>query len=96
MESAQEVIDRIINILETKVLDLNVDKTNYLVMGPKTACKKLKEELMEKPLTVYNKPLKEVNTIKYLGECISFSLEESVHQTLIKRIGIAKKSSFEI
>ena len=95
-ESAQEVIDRIENLLETKVLDLNVDKTSYMVMGSKSARTKLRAELSKKPLKVYNKEMQEVNTVKYLGEYLCPSLEESVHQTIVKRIGIAKKSIFEI
>ena len=38
----------------------------------------------------------ESEEIKYLGEIITNSLEESIHKTAMKRIGIAKQAVYEI
>ena len=34
--------------------------------------------------------------MKYLGDYISHSLEESVHQTVMRRLGVAKQAIYEI
>ena len=38
----------------------------------------------------------EVKVTKYLGDCLAPSLEDSVHQTVLKRIGLANHSIYEI
>ena len=96
VESAQDGNDRIVHLLESKLLDLNLDKTNYLVIGSRKQSKKLKKELENKPLTISGHPMKEVKTLKYLGDNLCSTIEESIHQTVLKRIGIAKKSISEI
>ena len=40
--------------------------------------------------------MQEGTTIKYLGDYLGSNLEESVHQTVLKRLGIAKKSITDI
>ena len=40
--------------------------------------------------------LKEREEIKYLGDLITNSLEESIHRTVMRRIGIAKQAVYEI
>ena len=40
--------------------------------------------------------MKEGETIKYLGDSLSSTLEESVHQTVLKRVGIVKKTIIDI
>ena len=40
--------------------------------------------------------MKEVKQAKFLGEYFSCNLEDSIHQTVLKRIGSAKQSIFEI
>ena len=34
--------------------------------------------------------------LKYLGDYLTFDLEDSVHQTVTKRIGVAKKTILDI
>ena len=65
-------------------------------MGSTKSTKIIKEDLKKNALKIYNEPMKEVKNLKYLGDVICSSPEESIHQTLIKRIGIAKKAIFEI
>ena len=38
----------------------------------------------------------EVKVLKYLGEFLSFSSEESVHQTVLNRVKVATQSIYEI
>ena len=40
--------------------------------------------------------MKETKTLKYLGDSLSFSLEESAHQTVMKRVGIVKQTILDI
>ena len=40
--------------------------------------------------------MKEVKVMKHLGDYISFTSEDSVQQTVLKRIGIARQSISEI
>ena len=40
--------------------------------------------------------MKEVKVMKFLGDYICNSIEDSVHQTVSKRIGIAKQAVYEI
>ena len=96
IESAQDANRRIVNMVESKLLDLNLDKTNYLIMGSKKARKKLVTDLQKTPLTIYDQPMKEAKTLKYLGDHFSYNLEESVHLTVTKRIAVAKQAIYEI
>ena len=68
----------------------------YIVMGNKKARKSLKAQLEKSPLTLCNKKMKEVKVLKYLGDLLSFSLKESVHHTMIKRVAVAKLAIYEI
>ena len=56
----------------------------------------LKEELNTNPLFLCGEPMKEVKAIKYLGDWILFDLKESVHQTVLKRLGVARQSMYEL
>ena len=65
-------------------------------MGNKKARKELHSQIEKSPITLCDKNMKEVNVLKYLGDYLSFSLEDSVHQTVIKRAAVAKMSLLEI
>ena len=65
-------------------------------MGSNKVTKRIRKDLEDNPLKVYNEPMKQVTQLKYLGETICSTPEESIHQTLLKRIALAKKSIFEI
>ena len=95
-KSAQDANDRIVDLVESKLLDLNVDKTNYLVVGNKKARRKLDADMKKSPLTIYDQPMKETKAIKYLGDYLTSNLEDSVHYTVSKRIGIAKLAVYDI
>ena len=40
--------------------------------------------------------MEETNSLKYLGDFISHDLEDSVHQTVLKRAGVVRKTIIDI
>ena len=96
VKAAQEANDKIEDLLESKLLDLNLDKSNFILIGSKKARKNLHQQITNNPLILCNNPMKEVKLLKFLGDYLSFSLEDSVHQTVMKRLGVAKQAIFEI
>ena len=88
------------NLLEEmigkKSLEFNLDKSAFMVMGNKKARKVIKSQLEKTLFIICGDRMKEVNILKYLGDFLGQSLEESVHQTVLQRIGLAKHSIYEI
>ena len=72
-------------VVGKKGLEFNYEKSMFLVMGNKKTRAKLQEEIRKTPIKLSNQNMKEVTVMKYLGEQISFNLEESVKQTVTKR-----------
>ena len=58
------------NVMETKLLDFNLDKSCYIIVGNNDAKAKMKEQFKATPLTLSGKPMKEVDNEKYLGDYI--------------------------
>ena len=83
-------------MLESKLLNINHDKSNFLIIGAKKARDKLKEEAERNPLKLGLHKLKEVEEIKFLGDYLCNSLGEAVHKTVMKRLGMAKQAIYEI
>ena len=72
--------------METKLLNFNLDKSCYLVVGEETEQKKIRKELKETPLTLSGGLMKEVEEEKYLGDYISAKgLGDSTLITITKR-----------
>merc|ERR1711954_499530 len=67
VEKAQEDIDRMTELMESKLLDLNSDKCCFLLAGHKRGKKRLQKKIDECPLMLYGSPMKQVATEKYLG-----------------------------
>ena len=67
-----------------------------MIMGSKKSMNKMKKKLDKKPLTLCNQPMEEVYSLKCLCDFLCPSLEESVHMTVLKRVGLAKRSIYEI
>ena len=82
--SAQYANHLLEQIKGRKGLEFNIEKCMYLIMGSKKARKTLKSKLERSPLTLCEENMKEVKVLRYLGDEISFNLEESVHQAVIK------------
>ena len=83
-------------VIGEKSLEFNTDKSCFMLMGNKSARKKLQKQLQQTPLALCEQPMKEVKVLKYLGEFLSVDLAESVHQTVIKRASIVKQTIYEI
>ena len=80
----------------SKALLLNLQKSAYMIIGGKKERKKLLTQLQNNPLMLCGQRMTEVKVMKYLGDYVSVSNEESVHETIVKRLGIAKQSISEI
>ena len=84
-------------VMETKLLDFNIDKSCYLVIGPKAGQNKIREHFKETPLTLSGQPMKEANEEKYLGDYISSEgLARSTMITIKKRYDKVKTAVREI
>ena len=84
------------DLFNQKSLSFNLSKSQFLIMGSRKARKKISDELKNNPIKLCGENMKEAKALKYLGEFLSYDLEDSVHQTVIRRIGIAKRTIFEI
>ena len=84
------------NSLTKKLLSFNHSKSEFLVMGSRSARKKIKNELNKNPIILCGEKMRETNSLKYLGDYLGFDLETSVYQTIVKRVGIVKQTTIEI
>ena len=76
------------SVVETMLLDFNLDKSCYIVMGNEKAKKSLNMELEENPLMLCGQIIKNVHMEKYLGNMIcSGGSSLSVQATVMKRKG---------
>ena len=90
--AAQMGNDRLEALAETKLLSYNMTKTSINILG----AKKAREDLIKNPPTIYGEKVKIVEQESYLGDELGFNASESISLTLKKRLGLAKKSIFEI
>ena len=56
----------------------------------------LRKDVNKNPITLLGETQTETVMFKYLGDYVSFSLEESVHQTIVKRTNVTKVTIYEI
>ena len=96
IDDAQKSNDLMVELLETKPLTLNQDKSKFLLAGDKKKRQKLKEEIEKKPLTLGKTIMKGTLEEKYLGIWLSGSVSESVVATVSHRLGIASRAIHEI
>ena len=83
--------------METKLLDFNLDKSCYIIMGSNDNKKKIENDLEVSPLTLCGEPMKTVPAEKYLGDMISCNgLAASVEATVAKRRGQVFSNILEI
>ena len=94
--SAQEANKRVEKMVHSKQLSLNKEKSTYMVFGNQKARKKLNKQIKDDPIMLDGKVMVEAKQIKYLGDFLTNDLSDSVHQTVMKRIGLAKKTILEI
>ena len=96
IDSAQEANKRIEEVVEKKLLTLNLKKSTYTVIGNKAKEKKMLMDIQERPLKLSGQEMKYSKSLKYLGEWLKSTCSESVQETVNKRVGIVTKSIFEI
>ena len=56
IDDAQAGLTKLKQVAESKLLNYNLKKTTFVVVGDATAKKKLEEQLKKKPLMFYNTP----------------------------------------
>ena len=81
--------------MEEKQLDLNRDKSCFLIVGSSKGRKKLQMEVNKSPLLLYGDKMKQVTVEKYLGFYLSTTAGGSVAATVAKRLGIATRAVYE-
>ena len=97
IESAKRGNDRMENMAETKLLNFNVEKSCYIVIGNKKTRKAMKDKLDSNPLQFCGADMKQAEQFKYLGDQLSgLGLADSVAVTVSKRKGLVIRSIFEI
>ena len=95
VRNAQYGNDKMEEMVKKKVLKFNLDKSNFVILGNKKSRKKLRDEEERNPLLLCGQKMKEVKSIKFLGDVITHNLEESVHETVQRRITVAKHTIAE-
>ena len=94
--AAQHGNDVLEDMVGRKTLEFNQSKSCFLLVGNKRARKLMENKLRTTPLTLNGQNMKKVKVLKYLGDSISHSSDESVHQTIVQRIGLIKHSIQEL
>ena len=70
VEAAQHGNDLVSHVMESKLLDFNLDKSCYLVIGKEKEKEELRKQLDVSPLSLSGFPMKEVKQEKYLGDYV--------------------------
>ena len=94
--AAMEGNVRFESLANAKLLEYNWKKSSIIILGKKKEREKLEEDFRENPPLLNGKPMKIESQGTYLGEEFGKSLTKSITLTINKRIGIAKKSIFDI
>ena len=82
---------------ETKLLDFNIDKSCYIIIGKERERRRLEETFAANKPMLYGEAMKQSTEEKYLGDQVcSGGLAASVAATIEKRGGKVIKSVFEI
>ena len=95
VETAQDAIKRVETLLESKLLDLNEDKSVFIVAGRKKARSEMQRKIDSSPLLLYGSRMKQATVDKYLGCKISVTAADSVAATVSNRLGAAYRSIYE-
>ena len=94
--AAQYANDKLEDLMSSKGLAFNLDKSKFLIMGNKKSRRKIQSQLDREPLELCGKKMPQAKELKYLGDWVSFDLSQSVHTTVMKRLGVAKLAIYEI
>ena len=72
--------------MDSKLLDLNVTKSCYIIIGKGKNTEHLRQEILNHPLQLCGNKMKEKTSDKYLGDVISSQgLAGSIHATIMDR-----------
>ena len=97
VEAAQHGNDLVSHVMESKLLDFNLDKSCYLVIGKEKEKEELRKQLDVSPLSLSGFPMKEVKQEKYLGDYVHCNGNpDSVAATVQARHGLAVSAIYEI
>ena len=81
---------------ECKLLDFNLDKSCWLIIGNKKFKNKINNEVMTNPIMFCQKQMRLSESEKYLGDYMCTSLSESVFVTVQRRKGLAMRLISEL
>ena len=96
LESVQKGNNRMEALAETKLLDYNLDKSCFVVIGKKKLQQELQEQLESCPIQLCGGNMKQEKKAKYLGDWLScHGLADSVTATVMKRKGLVIHSIYE-
>ena len=97
VEAAQHGNDRVAHVMESKLLDFNIDKSCFLVVGNDKSKENIRNQLEVSPLTLSGFPMKEMTQEKYLGDYLHCNGNpDSVAATVKVRSGLAVSAVNEI
>ena len=97
LESAQMGNDKMEAMAESKLLNYNLDKSCFIIVGKIKARLEMQKQLQNCPLMLCGASMKEEKHAKYLGDWISCDgLADSVNVTVKKRKGLVTLSIYEI
>ena len=82
-EAAQKGNDRIEKITNLKQLEINIEKSSYIILGNKKKVSEIRQFIQNKPLTLNNKVINEKDSEKYLGDYLhNKGSQESINFTI--------------
>ena len=97
LESVQFGNDKMEALAETKLLNFNLEKSCFIVMGNKKTRREMQEKVQDHPIHLCGINMKQEEQAKYLGDWLSaLGLADSVAYTVKKRKGLAIHSIHEI
>ena len=96
IKSANDANVRMVKLVESKLLSLNLDKSIYLVIGDKRARKNILKKLETNPIVIDDHEMKYSESGKYLGDKLGPNLSSSVSETVKMRVGLASCAIYEI
>ena len=97
VEAANHGNELINHVMESKLLDFNLDKSVYMVVGNPSTRKSLEKQIETSPITLAGLPMKKTDQEKYLGDQIhQLGNAESVLATIKARKGQVSAAIFEI
>ena len=95
--NAQSANLKMEEVAESKLLDFNLSKSCYVVIGSKQRRLQMMKQLEDTPLTLCNSEMVSSDTIKYLGDLLSCNgLKDSVKIIVAKRRQVVSRACYEI